>query len=149
MIPQGELAEDQQELITPPIEVAGVDVQNSGDVIADVVDSDRLGVELLQSHGFMMKHGGTKIRGGRTTSWRRIRGPHRCSGGLSGSAGLGGAIQGIAGVLGGRIALLGGSSGLCLGLLGTGESSVTRGQALALRALGLGGGGQVGGLALG
>jgi len=141
VIPQGELAEDQQELITPPIEVAGVDVQNSGDVIADVVDSDCLGVELQQSHDFMMKHGGTKIRGGRTTGWGRIRGPRGCSGGLCGSAGA----------LGGRIAFLGGSSGLCLGLLGAGESGVARGQALALHALGLGSGGvgQVGGLALG
>jgi len=36
MIPKGELAKDEQELITPAVEVAGVDVKDRGDVIADL-----------------------------------------------------------------------------------------------------------------
>jgi len=39
-----ELAEDEQELIAPAVEVAGVDVQDDGDVVLDVVDCDSLGV---------------------------------------------------------------------------------------------------------
>ena len=153
MIAQGELAEDQQELITPPTEVAEVDVQNSGDMIVDVVDSDRLGVELQQGHGFMMKHCGTKIRGRRTTGWWRIRGP-------VGAAAASAAAQAWAArsrASRARWAAASRSSAAaaasaCLGLLGAGKSSVARGQALTLRALGLdgdGGVGQVSGLALG
>jgi len=58
MIPKGELAKDEQELITPAVEVAGVDVKDRGDVIADVVHGDGLGVELQQSHSLMMEEGG-------------------------------------------------------------------------------------------
>ena len=66
MIVEGEFAEDEEELITPAIEVTGVDVEDGGDVVPDVADGDSLGVKLKQSHGFVMKHGGAEIR------WRAI-----------------------------------------------------------------------------
>ena len=75
MILEGKFAEDKEELITPAIEVTGVDVEDGGDVVPDVADGDSLGVKLKQSHGFMMKHGGAQIRWGAvvrsgTTGWR-------------------------------------------------------------------------------
>jgi len=75
VILEGEFAEDEEELITPVIEVTGVDVEDGGDVVPDVADGDSLGVKLKQGHDFMMKHGGTEIRWGAvvwcsgTTGW--------------------------------------------------------------------------------
>jgi hypothetical protein len=43
---EGEFAEDQQELIAPTVEVAGVDVENDVDEAPDVVDGDGLGVKV-------------------------------------------------------------------------------------------------------
>jgi len=40
------LAEDEQELIAPTVEVTGVDVEDGGDVVPDVADGDSLGVKL-------------------------------------------------------------------------------------------------------
>ena len=71
MILEGKFAEDKEELITPAIEVTGVDVEDGGDVVPDVADGDSLGVKLKQSHGFVLKHGGAEIR------WRAIG---RCRG---------------------------------------------------------------------
>jgi len=52
-----ELVEDDLELIAPAVEVAGVDVEDGGDVVPDVVDGDGLGVQLQQCHGLMEEHG--------------------------------------------------------------------------------------------
>ena len=41
-----ELAEDEQKLVAPTVEVAGVDIEDGGDVVPDVADGDSLGVEL-------------------------------------------------------------------------------------------------------
>ena len=46
MIVEGEFAEDEEELITPAIEVTGVDVEDGGDVVPDVADGDSLGMKL-------------------------------------------------------------------------------------------------------
>ena len=46
MVLKRKLAEDEQELIAPAVEVAGVDVEDGGDVVPDVVDGDGLGVQL-------------------------------------------------------------------------------------------------------
>ena len=53
------LAEDQQKLVAPAVEVTGVDVEDGGDVVPDVADGDSLGVKLKQGHGFVVKHGCT------------------------------------------------------------------------------------------
>ena len=140
MIPKGELAKDEQELITPAVEVAGVDVKDRGDVIADVVHGDGLGVELQQSHGLMMEEGGAQI--GRRWS-RAARGRARRfwwrHGGSSGRVCLGRASQGGAGALSGLVAGLRGG-GFLLGLLSAGKGCVPGGHAFALDALGIGGG---------
>ena len=52
-----ELAEDEQELIAPAVEVAGVDVEDGGDVVPDVVDGDGLGLQLQQCHGLIEEDG--------------------------------------------------------------------------------------------
>jgi len=50
------LAEDEQELIAPTVEVTGVDV-----VVPDVADGDSLGVKLEQRHGLVVEHGRSEI----------------------------------------------------------------------------------------
>jgi len=62
VILEGKFAEDEEELITPTIEVTRIDIEDGGDVVLDVAVGDSLGVKLKQSHGFMMKHGGAEIR---------------------------------------------------------------------------------------
>ena len=46
MILESELAEDEDELVAPAVEVARVDVEDGGDVVSDIVDGDILGVQL-------------------------------------------------------------------------------------------------------
>jgi len=65
------LAEDEQKLVAPAVEVTGVDVKDGGDVVPDVADGDSLGVKLKQGHGFVVKHGCTKINWRRGSSRRR------------------------------------------------------------------------------
>jgi hypothetical protein len=72
-----ELAEDELKLITPTVEVTGIDVEDGGDVVPDVADGHGLRVELEQSHGFVVKHGCAEVSRRRGSS-RRRRGSSRC-----------------------------------------------------------------------
>jgi len=46
MVLKGILPNDEEELIAPPIEIAGVEVENNRDKITDVLDCNSLGVEV-------------------------------------------------------------------------------------------------------
>jgi hypothetical protein len=72
-----ELAEDELKLITPTVEVTGIDVEDGGDVVSDIADGHSLRVELEQSHGFVVKHGCAEVSRCRGSS-RRRRGCSRC-----------------------------------------------------------------------
>jgi hypothetical protein len=136
VIVEGEFAEDEEELITPAIEVTGVDVEDGGDVVLDVADGDSLGVKLKQGHGFVMKHGGAEIRWGAvvwfssTTGWSPRRG--RSLGGCSCRPLQGCAREGVGGTFGGRVALLGRGRGLLFRREGAGQSSIAGRGAFAL-----------------
>jgi len=62
VILEGELAEGQQKLITPVVEVTGVDAEDDRDETPDVGDDNRLGVELQEGGGLLKEHGGVEIR---------------------------------------------------------------------------------------
>jgi hypothetical protein len=137
MTPKGEFAEDEEELVAPPVEVAGVDVEGVGDVIPDVADGDGLGVKLEKGDDLVVQHGGTEISRGRGAA-REVTGGSRSRGGSSSRSFLGRASEGVAGALGGRVALLSGSSGLLLGLLRAGECSLALALGGSSGLLGLG-----------
>jgi hypothetical protein len=127
-----ELAEDELKLITPTVEVTGIDVEDGGDVVPDVADGHGLRVELEQSHGFVVKHGCAEVSRRRGSS-RRRRGSSRC-----GPRRL--RRDGVAGALGRVVAFLGHGHGLLLGLKGASQGSVACGRAFAIQALSGGGG---------
>jgi hypothetical protein len=110
---EGELAEDEEELIAPPGEGPRIDVEDGGDVVPDVADGDGLGVELQKGNGFVVEHGCAKISR-RGTSRSRTRGL-RCHGSspFQGSPG-----QSVAGPLGRGVVLLRSGGGFRLSLEG-------------------------------
>ena len=65
MILEGELAEDEKKLITPAVEVTGIDVEDGGDVVPNVANRNSLSMELQKGNGLVMQHGSPKI------GWRR------------------------------------------------------------------------------
>jgi hypothetical protein len=79
VIMEGELPKDQQELIVTPVEVAGVDVKDDGDVSPDVVDNDRSGGRSGKPRRLQrIPHQRTRWRP--CTPWRRTPKPHWCAG---------------------------------------------------------------------
>ena len=50
-----------KELIAPATEVAGVDVEDDRDEAADVVDGDRLGVQIQEGSSLLKEHGGVEV----------------------------------------------------------------------------------------
>jgi hypothetical protein len=51
---KSELAEDEEKLIAPAVEVTGINVEDGGDVVPDIADGDGLGVKLQEGDGFVM-----------------------------------------------------------------------------------------------
>jgi hypothetical protein len=58
---EGEFTEDQQKLITPSVEVVGVDVEDDVDEAPDVVDDDGLGVKVEEGEGLLEQQGREKV----------------------------------------------------------------------------------------
>ena len=54
---KGILPNDEEELIAPLIEIAGVEVENNRDKIADVLDRNNLGVEVDDCSSLLQKEG--------------------------------------------------------------------------------------------
>jgi hypothetical protein len=138
MVLKGILPYNEEELITPPIEVPGVEVEDHRDEVADVLDHDRLGVQVCDCSSLMkeqveMQIIGVMVVGGVVGECVLIVRIRRS---LSGRALLLSARKGIAGVGGHGIMLFGGGFGFLLGL-----SSVRKGSL----GLGLGVGGEAGG----
>ena len=129
MILDGELAEGEQKLITPSVEVTGVDVEDDRDEAADVVDGHHLGVQVQEGSGLLKEHGGVQIHLCREGA--RARGGWRGKGSRGGRPVLGskrpGGVQGLGG---GRV-----------GLGGARHRGVVGGLALRGEALRLGCGG--------
>jgi hypothetical protein len=123
-----ELAEDELKLIKPAVEITGIDIEDGGDVIPYVVDRHGLRVEFQQGHGFVVKHGCTKVGRCRRSSRAGLR---RCShdGGRSGRPLPGGACKGFAGALGRVVPFLGRGRGLLLCFEGAGQSGASRAAA--------------------
>jgi hypothetical protein len=130
-----ELAEDEQELITPAVKVTGVDVKDGGDVVPNVVDSDDVGMKLQKSNSFMMKHGGAEIVNRRWCTSRCRTGGFTCNCGSSGHTLLGGTRQGLAGTLGGGVTILSSSCLLLLSVQGMCQGSITHILVFALETL--------------
>lgn len=61
MVLKGELLHGEEELITPPIVVAGVEVENDPNKIPDVLHSDCLGIKVSDGGSFMREQGVVKI----------------------------------------------------------------------------------------
>jgi len=57
MVLKGILPNDEEELIAPPIEIVGVEVENNRDKIADVLDRNSLGVEVGDCSSLLQKEG--------------------------------------------------------------------------------------------
>ena len=116
---KGILPNDEEELIEPPIEIVGVEVENNRDKIADVLDRNSLGVEvgdcssLLQKEG-LMQIGVVVVVGG-------VIGEVVLIIPVRGSA-SGGACQGVASAGGG--ALQSGGLGFLLSCGGAREGSI-------------------------
>ena len=111
MILKRELAEGQHELIAPVVEVTGVDVEDDGDEIPDVGDSDWLGIQGKKCNRLVKEHGRVEVGGGRqsdTGGFQVSRGGGRVL--------LDGTRQSLAGALGSGVALLGGGRGFHLNL---------------------------------
>ncbi|EAZ21066.1 hypothetical protein OsJ_36709 [Oryza sativa Japonica Group] len=107
------LAQLEQELLAPPSEVAGVDVEDDVDKAADILDGHSLGVEVQNSGSLLKNHGRVDGRSRAIGEGRRVL---FCVFRRSG-----GALQGGADARGSSVALDGRGNGLSLGLLRAGE----------------------------
>ncbi|XP_039831974.1 uncharacterized protein LOC120692666 [Panicum virgatum] len=135
VILDGELAEGEQKLITPSVEVTGVDVEDDRDEAADVGDGDRLRMQIQEGSSLVKEQGRVEIGGDAVTV--AVRGLRRAEGVFGGGALAGRARQG---------GIAGGSScrGLLLGLRGACHGGVVLvlprlGEALCLQSGGAGG----------
>jgi len=61
VILEGELAEDEKKLITPAVDVTGINIEDGGDVVPNVADHNSLSMELEKGNGLVMQHGSPKI----------------------------------------------------------------------------------------
>jgi hypothetical protein len=128
MVLKGILPDNEEELITPPIEVPGVEVEDHRDEVADVLDRNRLGVEVYNSSSLMKEQVAVQIIGvvmvggvvGEFVLIVRIRRSR------SSRALLLSACKGVAGAGGRGIAFLGGGFGFLLGLSGARKGSHAR-----------------------
>jgi len=55
---KGVLAQGEQELLAPPSEAVGGDVENDADKMTDVLDSYSLGVQVKNSSSLLKSYGG-------------------------------------------------------------------------------------------
>ena len=117
MVLQGELAEDEQELLTPHGVVAGGDVEDDGDEAPDVLNRNSLGVQVQNGGRFVKQHGVVDVVDRLVVVLVRRRGGGWI-GGISRCALLGSKEERLAKALGGGVMLLGCSVGELLGLGG-------------------------------
>jgi len=127
------LAQGEQELLAPPSEAAGGDVEDDVDKMADVLDGHCLGVEVKNSSSLLKSKGGLN-RGTRAIGeggcdllgvlWR-VRKIHR-------GPFLGRALQGGADARGCSVALSCRRRGLSFGLFRAGEGGATGGAGVLL-----------------
>jgi len=113
------LADGEEELVVPAGVVAGVEVENNRDESLDVLDSQRLGVEVGDGRRFMEEEGLTKIARIRDVGGLLVgEGISVAVRRVGGGALLGGASEGVTSALLRSLAIEDGSAGFgrCLGL---------------------------------